>query len=75
MNGYIVHNNDGISKGTFTSFREANRFRYYEMKRTGEYLTVSKESKYRQKYLRDTGLETKVMERTLMFVNRKFANV
>lgn len=70
MDGYVVHTEDGIYLGAFFSFREANSYAYQQRKSGNKTAMVSKEKEYRKKFLRDTGLEMKVLNRTLEFLSR-----
>lgn len=70
MDGYIVHTKEGFYLGAFFTFDEAHRFAYGEQQKTGNRVFVSKEKKFREKYMRQTGLEQRVLSRTLEYMSR-----
>ena len=70
MNGYIVHTSEGFFLGAFFSYHEATSFAYQHQQNTGNRVFVSKERKYREKFMRETGLEERVLDRTLSFMSR-----
>jgi hypothetical protein len=70
MNGYIVHTEEGFFLGAFLTYNEAVAFAYNEQQNTGNRIFVSKERKYRDKFIRQTGLENRVLDRTLQFMSR-----
>lgn len=70
MDGYIVHTKSGFFLGAFLDFHEANAFAYKEQPNNDERVLVSKESAFRRKYLRETGMEERVLNRTLEFMSR-----
>lgn len=69
MNGYIVHTKEGFFLGAFITFNEAHKFAYNHQQDTGTRVFVSKERKFRERYIKQAGLEERILNRTLSFLS------
>lgn len=67
MDGYIVHTEDGMFLGAFLDIHEAARFKYHCA--DSDKLEISKESKYRAKFLKP--VQEKVTGRMLNLVDKR----